>query len=329
MARWAGPEMIEADATPSAEDGPSRWPTRPAGTRTDPALGKVIRGALRRLGILRNGEASVRDALDELIEAGTDAEEILGEDERTLLANILDLRGRPVEDVMVPRVDIIAVDSEATLAEVIETMTSSGHSRLPVYRETLDDAIGMVHIKDVLAWRGRDEHFQLAKLLRRVLFVAPSMEVLQLLLEMRASRTHMALVVDEFGGVDGLVTIEDLVEEIVGEIADEHEKDDEPTVQKLADGVLDADARASVESLEEYVGPMLSAEERDEIDTLGGLVVSLAGRVPIRGELIRHPSGLEFEVLEADPRRIKRVRVRRNEAALLPEADASAASGAR
>ena len=319
--------MIEDNAGSTAEDGPSRWPARPAGNRSDQALGKVIRGALRRLGLLREGEASVRDALDELIEAGNDAEELLGQDERTLLANILDLRGRPVEDVMVPRVDIIAVDSEATLAEVIETMTTSGHSRLPVYRETLDDAIGMVHIKDVLAWRGRDEHFQLAKLLRRVLFVAPSMEVLQLLLEMRASRTHMALVVDEFGGVDGLATIEDLVEEIVGEIADEHEKNDEPTVHKLADGALDADARTSVEALEEFVGAMLSAEERDEIDTLGGLVVSLAGRVPIRGELICHPSGLEFEVLEADPRRIKRLRVRQNEAAVPPESNHTATSG--
>jgi CBS domain containing-hemolysin-like protein len=318
--------MIEDDATATPEEGSGHSSARPAGTRHDPALSKVIRGALRRFGLLRNGEPSVRDALDELIDGSNDAEEILGEDERTLLANVLDLRGRPVEDVMVPRVDIIPVDGEATLAEVIETMTSSGHSRLPVYRESLDDAIGMVHIKDVLAWRGRDEHFQLAKILRRVLFVAPSMEVLQLLLEMRATRTHMALVVDEFGGVDGLLTIEDLVEEIVGEIADEHEKDDEPTVQKNADGALDADARASVEALEEYVGSMLSTDERDEIDTLGGLVVSLAGRVPIRGELIRHPSGLEFEVLEADPRRIKRVRIRQTETSSR-EAKALAESG--
>jgi CBS domain containing-hemolysin-like protein len=305
--------MNQDDVSSSADDSPSRWPAKPATVRNDPALGRVVRAALRRLGLFRNGDASMREAIDELIEAGNDSEDVLGEDERTLLANILDLRGRPVEDVMVPRVDIIGVECESTLAEVIETMTSSGHSRLPVYRETLDDAIGMIHIKDVLAWRGRDEHFQLAKLLRGVLFVAPSMEVLQLLLEMRASRTHMALVVDEFGGVDGLVTIEDLVEEIVGEIADEHEKDDEPSLQRSADGALDADARVSVEALEQHLGPVLSAEERDEIDTLGGLVVSLAGRVPIRGELIRHPSGLEFEVLEADPRRIRRVRVRRHE----------------
>jgi len=303
--------MTQDEFASSVDDSPSRWPARPANSRTDPALGRLIRTALRRVGLLRNGDASMREAIDELIETGNDSEDILGEDERTLLANILDLRGRPIEDVMVPRVDILGIGSDSTLAEVIEAMISSGHSRLPVYRETLDDAIGMIHIKDVLGWRGRDDQFQLTKLLRGVLFVAPSMEVLQLLLEMRASRTHMALVVDEFGGVDGLVTIEDLVEEIVGEIADEHEKDEEPQLRATTDGALDADARVLVEALEHRLGAVLSADERDEIDTLGGLVVSLAGRVPIRGELISHPSGLEFEVLEADPRRIKRVRVRR------------------
>lgn len=308
--------MNEGSSSSSAEE--VNGASRAAASRTDIALGKVIRGALRRFGLLRNGEASVREVLDELIDSSTEAEEPLRKDERILLSNILNIRGRPVEHVMVPRVDVVAVHSEATLAEVIELMTSSGHSRLPVYRDTLDDAIGMVHIKDVLAWRGRDEAFQLSKLLRRVLFVAPSMEVLQLLLEMRASRTHMALVVDEFGGVDGLVTIEDLVEEIVGEISDEHDKEEEPEVRRIDDATFDADARASVEELEKHVGPVLSEDERDDIDTLGGLVVSLAGRVPIRGELIRHPSGLEFEVLEADPRRIKRVRVRQG-APDLPE----------
>jgi hemolysin (HlyC) family protein len=309
-----------------ADEASQQTPTRSGASKSDPPLGKVIRAALRRIGLVRDGEASVRDALDELIEeAGNENEAPLGEDERTLLANILSIRDLSVDDIMVPRADIVAVDSESTLAEVIDVMTKSGHSRLPVYRETLDDAIGMVHIKDVLAWRGGDSQFQLSKLLRRVLFVAPSMQVLQLLLEMRASRSHMALVIDEFGGVDGLITIEDLVEEIVGEIADEHDKDDEPAVHRLADGSLDADARVPVEALEGHVGAMLSEEERDEIDTLGGLVVSLAGRVPIRGELIRHPSGLEFEVLEADPRRIRRVRVRREDSArprLSPEAAA-------
>lgn len=305
--------MTNDDTPSAAEDVPSRLPARAAGSRPDPALGKVIRSALRRLGLFRNGEGTVRDTLDELIEAGNEADEELTEGERTLLANILGARGRPVEDVMVPRADIVAVESHASFDKVTALMIETGHSRLPVYRETLDDAVGMVHIKDMLAWRGREKDFHLSKLVRRVLFVAPSMEVLHLLLEMRANRTHMALVVDEFGGVDGIVTIEDLVEEIVGDIADEHDKPDEPTIEKHDDGAFDVDARAPLEDLEEYTAGMLSEEEREEVDTLGGLVVSLAGRVPIRGELIRHPSGLEFEVLEADPRRIKRVRIRRDE----------------
>lgn len=278
--------------------------------KPDQGLSRVIRGALKRIGLVRNGEGGLRGSLDELIEAGEDPGEPLGEDERTLLSNILQVRDRSAEDVMVPRANIVAVEVGASLAEVIQLMTDTGHSRLPVYRDTLDDALGMVHIKDVLAWRGRDDQFQLAKLLRRVLFVAPSMEVLQLLLEMRATRSHMALVVDEFGGVDGLITIEDLVEEIVGEIVDEHEKVGEPSVLARPDGSLDAEARAPVEVLEEHFGATLSDEEREDFDTLGGLVVSLAGRVPIKGELLRHPSGLEFEVVDADPRRIRMLRVR-------------------
>jgi hemolysin (HlyC) family protein len=311
--------MNPSEAVSPPTHSESRERPQSAETKSDPALSKVIRRALRRIGLIRNGEPSMRDALDELIEAGGQTEEVLGEDERILVTNVLSIRDLSVEDVMIPRVDIMAVESNASLADVIELMTKSGHSRLPVYRETLDDAIGMVHIKDVLAWRGRDDQFQLSKLLRRILFVAPSMEVLQLLLEMRASRSHMALVVDEFGGVDGLVTIEDLVEEIVGEISDEHDRTDEPTLIRLDDGTFDADARVPVETLEQLVGPMLSEDEREEIDTVGGLVVSLAGRVPIRGELIKHPSGLEFEVLEADPRRIKRLRVRQRAAQLTPE----------
>jgi hemolysin (HlyC) family protein len=303
--------MNESESDQSAEDVNQRDSTRSSGSKSDASLGGIIRAALRRFGLVREGEAGVRDALDELIEeAGTENEEPLGEDQRMLLANILNVRDRSVDDIMVPRADIVAVESQASLADVIDVITTSGHSRLPVYRETLDDAIGMVHIKDVLAWRGRDSQFQLSNVLRRVLFVAPSMQVLQLLLEMRASRTHMALVVDEFGGVDGLITIEDVVEEIVGEIADEHDKGDEPELRQLPDGSLEADARVPLETLEERVGDLLSEEEREEIDTLGGLVVSLAGRVPIQGELVRHPSGLEFEVLEADPRRITHVRVR-------------------
>ncbi|MBL8658390.1 MAG: HlyC/CorC family transporter [Rhodospirillales bacterium] len=259
----------------------------------------------------RNGEGQARDTLEELIEEREEAEIPLGDDERMLLANILALRDRAAEDVMVPRADIVAIDSDASLDEVIELMTTTGHSRIPVYRDTLDDAVGMIHIKDILAWRGEGAQFRPAKVLRQVLFIAPSMEVLELLLEMRVKRCHMALVVDEFGGVDGLVTIEDVVEEIVGEIEDEHSRASDPDVILRPDGSLDMDARAPVEMLAEHFAGALSEDEQEDIDTVGGLVVSIAGRVPIRGELIAHPAGLEFEILEADPRRLKRLRVRR------------------
>ena len=315
----------------NASDGPSsngpssNGTARNAGPASPPGVWQKMRGLMRNLRLLRNGDVSTRDTLHELIGERDQAEIPLDDDERNLLSNILNLRGRSAEDVMVPRADIIAVESRAALPEVIEVMTKKGHSRLPVYRETLDDAIGMVHIKDVLAWRGEDAAFRLAKIMRRILFVAPSMEVLELLLEMRAKRSHMALVVDEFGGVDGLLTIEDVVEEIVGEIEDEHDRDSEPNLVFRADGTIDADARTPIEVLEERFGFALSDEELEEIDTLGGLVVSSAGRVPIRGELIAHPSGIEFEVLEADPRRIKRLRFRGPNATDTTEAPESSA----
>ncbi len=227
------------------------------------------------------------------------------------MANILELRDRTVHDVMVPRADIIGVEEDTALADVIQVITSEGHSRLPVFKETLDDTTGFIHAKDVLAWHGAQENFTPTKILRKILFVSPSMQVLELLLEMRMVRAHMALVVDEYGGVDGLVTIEDLVEEIVGEIEDEHDNSPELRMTKTTEGGYIADARVTVEMLEEELGPILDEEERGDLDTLGGLVFSLAGRVPTRGELVRHPSGLEFEILDADPRRIRRVRMRR------------------
>lgn len=258
----------------------------------------------------RNGETA-RDALEELIEESEDGEASLGADERQLLLNILELKDQTIADVMVPRADIVPIKADASLEEAIEIVTEEAHSRMPLYRETLDDAFGMVHVKDLLAWRGRDVEFTPANIVRPVLFVAPSMQVLELLLEMRAKRVHMALVVDEFGGVDGLVTIEDLVEEIVGEIEDEFDQDEKPMLERRADGTWDAGARTALEDLETILSTELfSEDERDEIDTLGGLVFSIAGRVPSRGELLSHASGLEFEVLDVDPRRIKRLRVR-------------------
>ncbi len=298
-------QNAESSDSPSGSSLPGDGRAAP-----DFTLGQLMRGLLRRLRGARIDDGTPRDTLDEIIEEREEAEIPLDDTERMLVANILSLRDRSVEDAMVPRADIVAIESRASLEEAIQFMTREGHSRLPVYRDTLDDAIGMVHIRDVLAWRGEAASFHLGKILRRVLFVAPSMKVLELLLEMRVKRSHMALVVDEFGGVDGLVTIEDLVEEIVGEIEDEHDRAPEPGIVRREDGSFDADARTPIEVLEEEFGEVLSDEEREEIDTMGGLVFAIAGRVPIRGELITHPSGVEFEVLDADPRRIRRLRVR-------------------
>jgi len=301
----ATPDLV-LDPAPNLTFDPLPRAPEPSPTNRPGPWRTLMRG-LRRA---RNGEGSVRDTLDELIEEREEAEIPVDEAERMLLANILDLRDRNVHDVMVPRADVVAISVDANLHAVVEEMTREGHSRLPVYRDTLDDSLGMVHIKDVLAWPGDAAAFSLSEILREILFVSPSMRVLELLLEMRVRRVHMALVVDEFGGIDGLVTIEDLVEEIVGEIEDEHDIADEPELVLRPDGAIDADARATIESLEEITGPVAGGEDREDIDTLGGLVFSLAGRVPIRGELIRHESGIEFEIIDADPRRIKRLRVR-------------------
>lgn len=275
--------------------------------------GGSIAGLFRnwfRSAVKGRSDATLRDAIEELIDEPAEGQGALGAGEKLLLGNILKLRGRTVVDVMVPRVDIIAVDVETPVPELIRRFADDAHSRMPVYRENLDEVLGMVHIKDVLSLMAGQKRAELKDVLREVPIVAPSMPVLDLLLQMRESRQHMALVVDEFGGIDGLVTIEDLVEEIVGEIEDEHDDEESPPLIDRPDGSLLADARVSIEDFEAKVGPVLTDEEREDIDTLGGLVVSLAGRVPGRGELLRHASGIEFEVVDADPRRLKRLRVR-------------------
>ena len=291
-----------------SEDSNSRQP-RLNGADPELDIFHTLWGWAQRLMRLRNGEDSVREAIEELIEESGDDVSSLENEERVLLSNILSLRDITVEDVMVPRADITALDINTPVSDLIKIINAEAHSRIPVYQETLDDAIGMVHIKDVMAARPIGEELELRNIMRDVLFVAPSMQVLELLLEMRVKRTHMALVVDEFGGVDGLATIEDLVEEIVGEIEDEHDQDENPQLTVNSDGSIEADARASIEAFEEQVGKVLTAEEREEFDTLGGLVFSLAGRVPIRGELVKHSSGVEIEIVDADPRHIKSIRI--------------------
>jgi CBS domain containing-hemolysin-like protein len=270
---------------------------------------KSIAGWLRALVFGRNGEGTVREVIEELIEDVDDDSTQIGADQGALIVNILKLHELTAEDVMVPRADIVAADIDSGMEDLVDVMAREAHSRLPVYSEQLDNVVGFAHIKDVLTAVRRTPRVAVKDIVRDILFAAPSIRVLDLLLEMRASRTHMAIVVDEFGGVDGLVTIEDLVEEIVGEIEDEHDTEG-PTIIRRPDGSVLADARIEIEELEKLIGEFASDEEREEIDTLGGVVFNLIDRVPRRHEVIAHPSGLEIEIVDADPRRIKRLCVR-------------------
>jgi CBS domain containing-hemolysin-like protein len=265
----------------------------------------------------------IEDALARGKEAGGDT---FSAQERAMLRNILRFGKLTVEDVMVPRADIIAVEDTITVAELLRVFREAEHSRLPVYTETLDDPRGMIHIRDLMSWittAGEKDEANLdlgavdlastigaINIIREILYVPPSMPVLDLLLRMQLSRRHLALVVDEYGGTDGLVSIEDLVEEIVGEIDDEHDVAEEPLIREDPRHGFVADARTPIETLEQRFGiDLLSPEQEEDIDTIGGLVFALAGRIPARGERVHHPSGIEFEVLDADPRLIKKLRI--------------------
>lgn len=255
-----------------------------------------------------------RDTANAAGEISADGANMVGSARRAMIERVVAFDDKKVFDVMAPRADIQAVDIETSLEDLIRIFAQAGHSRLPIYRGDLDDPVGMAHIKDVVGLISngapRDaEGPVLATIRRDLLYTPPSMRVTDLLLRMQASRIHMALVIDEYGGTDGLVTIEDLVEEIVGDINDEHDEDDEPSILAAADGGWVADARADLSSFEEEVGAELVAPE-DEIDTIGGYVVSLSGRVPQRGEIIASPAGFDFEVTEADARKVRRLRIR-------------------
>lgn len=281
---------------------------------------------------LRIGDsAKLREDLEATLEEGQEAEDAFSASERSMMRNILRFSEIKVEDVMVPRADIIAVEDTISLAELLRTFQKAGHSRLPMFHETLDDPRGFIHIKDLLGWlmdksgagngnEGEAPDFSAIEfsgeisqlsICRPILYVPPSMLVADLLLKMQSGRLHLAIVVDEYGGTDGLVSIEDLVEEIVGEIEDEHDAVDGPMIREEGASVYLADARTPIEEVEELVKLDLLPDDRDEdTDTLGGLISSLAGRIPGRGELIAHDSGLEFEILEGDLRRVKSVRIR-------------------
>ncbi|MDX2202040.1 MAG: hemolysin family protein [Hyphomicrobiaceae bacterium] len=340
----------------SAKSEPGDRGAGPQPTPEAPPQGETNLGwlaALRaRLGL--PGAPTLRATLEDALRRSGDGQAFSTE-EREMLLRILRFGALRVVDVMVPRADIIAVDENEPVHELLRTLDAAGVSRVPLFRETLDDPRGMVHVKDLVRWmmaaalnRPAIEGYQApltarpgatdrptppaaseagratpdlaridlakpiaaTKLKRPVLYVPPSMPAANLLIRMQTSHIHMALVVDEYGGTDGLVTIEDLVEQIVGDIADEHDEAEDAYIAADAKQGLVTAARTPVKELEEHLGvTLLTPEEAEDIDTLGGLVFSIVGRVPARGELIRHPSGVEFEVLDADPRRIKKLRV--------------------
>lgn len=299
------PERVLENARAQTDDEESTWFARllqTFGLNEEPDLRELIESALAR-----------------------SKSDTLSPQERSMLRRILHFGALTVEDVMVPRADIVAVDDSVNIEELMRVFRDAEHSRLPVYRETLDDPRGMIHIRDLMSWiteqANVDDKLGLGRvdlkrsvgairIARELIYVPASMSVLDLLLKMQSSQLHLALVVDEYGGTDGLVSIEDLVEEIVGEIADEHDVEDEPLIHLDPRLGLICDARTPVEDLEKHLKiDLVSDEQEEDIDTLGGVVFSISGRIPARGELVAHPSGIEFEVLDADPRRIKKLRV--------------------
>ena len=230
--------------------------------------------------------------------------------ENELLKNLAGLRGINASDVMVPRVNIVSVAMSDNFKDIVKQLIKTNHSRVPVRNESLDDIVGILHIKDVLANLFLKEKPNIKSLLKKPFFVSPSISLLDLLYEMRVKRRHLALVVDEYGGIDGLVTIEDLVEELVGEIEDEHESSSEIRLDKIEDGSIIVEARIVIDLFEDLINSIRKEDLNDEIETLGGFIISIAGRVPVKGEVIRYsPSGLKFEILEADPRKIILVKI--------------------
>jgi CBS domain containing-hemolysin-like protein len=231
--------------------------------------------------------------------------------ENELLKNLAGLRGINASDVMIPRVDIVSVAMSDDFNEIVKQLIKTNHSRVPVRNESLDDIVGILHIKDVLANLFLQEKKDIKSLLRKPIFVSPSISLLDLLYEMRVERRHLALVVDEYGGIDGLVTIEDLVEELVGDIEDEHDLSTECRFEKMQDGSIVLEARITIDLIEDLLSSIRKEDLNEEIETLGGFIINIAGRVPVKGEVIKYsPSGLKFEILEADPRKVILVKLR-------------------
>lgn len=298
----ATPDTRKAESGPSTPK-PSSWP-------------QAFVSLINRLARGKDDSARLRESLEEVIEESDAVDRPLAREERSMMLKLLSFGELTVADVMVPRADIIGVEVSTSLDDLVRMFRDAQHSRLPVYRESLDNPIGMVHIKELIGLavsesEGAPHPKTIQDIRRDVLFVPPSMPVVNLLVKMQATRIHLALVIDEYGGTDGLASIEDLVEQIVGDIEDEHDTEEAIEIVPRGDGEFDASARVDLEEIERLVGFKLADDEAaEEIDTLAGLVFSLVGRVPQRGEIVKHPVGIEFEVLDADPRRLRRLRIR-------------------
>ena len=317
-----------------------------ASEEDDPSNEGLISKILGMLGLRPAG--TLRDDLESALSGQRgDEQDVFSPEERAMLNNILRLREVRVEDVMVPRADIIAVENDITLDKLLLLFEESGHSRFPVFSDTMDDPRGMVMIKDLQAYIVRNasrvqkssnktnkrqitklnlsiidlsKKLGSLKLVRKVLFVPPSMLVTELMARMQTARTQMALVIDEYGGTDGLVSLEDIVEEVFGEIEDEHDDDDGLMIEKSAEGVFIADARAELDEVATFIGSNFQyGEVGEDMDTIGGLVFSLVGRIPVRGEVIEGIPGFEFRILDADPRRIRRLQIVQRRSASRPQ----------
>ncbi len=294
---------------PPANDDPG--PGESIGERPD-----LIEWLKRTMGLGRiNSPENLRRMIEDFIHHGSEATgteaSSVERHEKALIGNILKLRDMKVHDVMIPRADIVAIEIQTSKEDLLSLLAEKQFSRIPVYRETLDDVVGTIHIKDILSTMARGQAINIAALVRDIPIVSPSMHVFDLIILMRNKRKHMVMVVDEYGGIDGLATIGDVIEAIVGEIEDEHTGDDDPELIENANGTLLVDGRYSMAKLLETCGPLLGEEESaGDVDTLAGFIFALAGRVPARGEIIAHPSGLVFEITDADPRRVNRVMIR-------------------
>jgi magnesium and cobalt transporter len=295
----------------SSKNQPIEGESRANAPESASPLSQAVRWFREKIG--RRGEGSLKELIEEALEEGGIEATDISAEEKSLLKNIIHFGELTVKDIMVPRSDIMGIARDVGLEELKQHVITIGHTRIPVYEDSLDRIEGFIHVKDLFPHLAGGTVFHISQILREILFVPPSMRIVDLLMKMRVSGCHIAIVVDEFGGTDGLVTMEDLFEELVGEIQDEHDgHESTPSMRWIGDHMIEADARTAIDTLQSALGERLSEEEGlEDIDTLGGLIFSQLGRVPVRGEVVILKPHLKAEILIADPRRIRLVRLTR------------------